>query len=82
MSKMSDQMRADIASKFGPDGAKVFDYLIDMDTLDDILARRHMVKVKLAERMVETPDNLTQIWEDLADEYCMSYHYVRYISRR
>ena len=79
---MKDQMRADIASKFGEDAALAVDYLFDMDTLDDILARRHMVKVKLSERMLNTSEQLTQIWEDLAEEYCMSFHNVRYISRR
>ena len=72
MSKMKDRLIADVRSKFGDDGARAVDYLFSNGTLDDTLARNHLVKVEMFTRLLTTKRSKRQLEEDIAEDFCIS----------
>lgn len=67
--ELKKKLIADVEAKFGPGSGRVIDYLYEQGTLDDILARRHMLKVEFFYRMLTTRTIPNQIYEDLAEDF-------------
>lgn len=79
MSKMIDSLRKDVEAKFGPQAGPVIDYLYEMRTIEESIARRHVVKVALFERLLRTRLSEVQICWDVSMEYGLSVDRVRQI---
>ena len=65
---MRDALRKDVAERFGEGAANAIRYLFEHGTLDDSLARRHVVKVEVFHRLMTTKTNEKQIHSDVGED--------------
>lgn len=79
MSKVRRELEEEIGKSFGDDGVRAIRYLFDMGTLDDVLARRHVIKTQFFLRMLEGEHGIYDVCQHLADEYGMNERTVRLI---
>jgi len=66
MSRVKDELKADIRQRFGHDADKVIDYLFDRGTLDDCLARQHVAKSRFERLYIVSTSSARQVMEDVA----------------
>lgn len=76
--ELKKKMIADVREKFGMnvDPAKVIEYLYENETLDDVLARKHLLKTEFFDRMLKTDHCISQIQEDLATDFSVDRTWV------
>lgn len=67
-----EELKRDAIRRFGPQAGQVIEYLYDMGTLDDTLARRHMIAIAAFDAMCSTDMSGLQIDEELAVRYSVS----------
>lgn len=79
MSKVRKELEDEIRQAFGEDGVRAIRYLFDMGTLDDVLARRHVLKTQFFLRLLNTNVGVYDACQHLADEYGMHERTVRLI---
>lgn len=68
MSKMKEALKRDVMDRFGEGAAKCIEYLFENGVLDDGLARRHIVKVEVFKRMMNTRTDEKQIHSDVGED--------------
>lgn len=66
--ELKKKLIADVRDKFGEQGAAVVEYLFEMGTLDEILARKHVVRAEMFNRLLTTKRSKRQLEEDIAED--------------
>lgn len=66
MSRVKEELKADIRSRFGDDAAGAIDHLFKMGILDDTLARRYVVKLRFERQYCSTTASARAVMEDIA----------------
>jgi hypothetical protein len=83
MSKVKDRLLKEIEEKFGPDAPVVIEYLFDAGTLDDCLARRHVIRSEMYSRLTNPrllKFSKRRIEEDLAEDFGLTRSCIFQIS--
>lgn len=78
------RIKDDVLNKFGPmaDPQRVIDYLYENGTLDDVLARKHMIRVELFRRLLTENIRMIQIEEDLAEDFGCTRQFVNHLANK
>ena len=76
MTRVQKELIEDIRQKIGMDATAVIEYLYSKGTLDDCMARQHVVKAEFMKRLVSTDIPERSIMGDIGDEYGMSRTWV------
>lgn len=66
MSRVKEELKADVRARYGAEASEVIDYLFEMGTLDDALARRHVVKIRFDRQYCSTTSSARAVMEDIA----------------
>ena len=69
MSKVKRRLVEEIKEHFGKECADVVDFLYQNGMLDDCRVRAHVVKVEVLQRYTSTDLSVTQIHEDVGEEF-------------
>lgn len=69
---MRDALLMDVEQRFGVNAANAIRYLFENETLDDSLARKHMLKVEAFRRLMDSTADEKQIHSDLSEDFGVS----------
>lgn len=69
MSRVKEELIKDLTQKFGAHAGPMVEYLFDMGILDDVLARKHVVKVEVFRRMTASTTPERTIHEQVGWDY-------------
>ncbi len=83
MTRVKEELIKDLQEKFGPQARPIMEYLFDMETVDDFIAREHVIKIKVFDRMKKdstTPEYI--VHEEVGEEYGTTRETVLRIVRK
>lgn len=69
MSRVKEELKSDVRKRFGAGSERIIEYLFDMGTLDDTLARKHMIAATAFDTLLTTTDSELCVDEGMAIRY-------------
>lgn len=79
MTRVQKELIEDIRQKTGMDATAVIEYLYAKGTLDDCVARQHVVKAEFLRRLASTDIKETQLKQDIGEDYGITRERVHQI---